>query len=70
MGQREDIEALGAPDRGEGLMTACAHRLLDAPNGSPCTREEHPDHPNDHVYKDSHGSDVADRHDMTSGGEH
>lgn len=39
-------------------MTACAHRLLDAPDGLPCTRETHDG--NGHTYAASWSADAHD----------
>ena len=39
---------------------ACQHRLWDSPTGLRCTRAPHAG--NGHVYHDSAGSAVADRH--------
>lgn len=40
----------------------CAHRYLDNVDGLPCIREDHPENPGGHVYKDGRGSELNDRH--------
>lgn len=47
-------------------MPLCAHRFLNAPDGSPCTSEEHPTNPGGHTYATKDGSAANDRH--TEGG--
>lgn len=39
---------------------SCEHHMCDDPTGLPCTRSAHTD--GGHVYHDSHGSAVDDRH--------
>lgn len=43
-------------------MTRCAHRYLGNPDGSPCTRQEHPENPGGHTYA---GFTAPDAHDVT-----
>jgi hypothetical protein len=43
-------------------MSLCTHLYLDLVDGSPCTREDHPQDPGGHVYASSRGSEVDDRH--------
>lgn len=40
----------------------CNHRISDHPNGLMCQRDDHPEHPNGHLYR---GSSVPDMHDTT-----
>lgn len=46
----------------------CEHHYEDDPVGMLCNRQD--PHTKGHTYATSSGSDVPDRHDATSGGEH
>lgn len=48
----------------------CDHTFLDRDDGMPCVRDEPHTQGRGCVYQSSSGSDVPDRHDATSGGEH
>lgn len=40
----------------------CQHHIDGDPNGLRCTLDDHPDHPNGHLYR---GSSVCDGHDAS-----
>lgn len=40
----------------------CTHRMLDLPDGTPCTLDAHPGNPGGHVYISRDGSSVDDGH--------